>query len=308
MTIADRRLASTLRRNASMENTDSVMALNEALTSASSITVRFWGVRGSIACPGPMTLRYGGNTPCVEIRCGSYTLIFDAGTGIRQLGNALTKAANTTDFDIFLSHGHIDHVIGLPFFAPLFVAGQVVRVWAGSLQPTGGVEKAVRKLMSFPFFPLQVDALQAELEFRDFRAGDVINPRPGVTLRTAPLNHPGGAVGYRIEYGGQSVAYVTDIELGDGPIDPALLALTKDAGLVILDTTYTDEELPSHFGWGHSTWQQGIRLANAAGAGQLCLFHHDPDHDDAFMDKIGSAAEAARPSTIVAREGLQIEV
>ena len=158
-------------------------------------------------------------------------------------------------------------MIGLPFFAPLFMEGQIVRVWAGSLQPAGGVEKAVRKLMSFPFFPLQVDALHAELEFHDFRAGDVINPRPGVTLRTAPLNHPGGAIGYRIEYGGQSVAYVTDIELGDGPIDPALLALTKDAALVILDTTYTDEELPSHVGWGHSSWQQGIRLANACGRG-----------------------------------------
>ena len=284
------------------------MASDGALTSASSIAVRFWGVRGSIACPGPTTLRYGGNTPCVEIRCGSDTLIFDAGTGIRQLGNALTKAAVTTDFDIFLSHGHIDHVVGLPFFAPLFVEGQIVRVWGGSLQPAGGVEKAVRKLMSFPFFPLQVDALHAKLEFHDFRPGDVLSPRPGVTLRTAPLNHPGGAVGYRIEFGGRSVAYVTDIELGDGPIDPALLALTKDAALVILDTTYTDEELPSHAGWGHSSWQQGIRLANAAGAGQLCLFHHDAEHDDAFMDRIGSAAMAARPSTIVAREGLQIEL
>ncbi|MEA2980032.1 MAG: hypothetical protein QOF09_1855 [Alphaproteobacteria bacterium] len=253
-------------------------------------------------------MRYGGNTPCVEIRCGSYTLIFDAGTGIRLLGNALTEAASASEFDIFLSHGHIDHVVGLPFFEPLFVKGQVVRVWAGSLQPAGGVEKAVRKLMSFPFFPLQIDALHAKLEFNDFRAGDVINPRPGVTLRTALLNHPGGAIGYRIEYGGRSVAYVTDIELGDGPIDPALLALTRDAALVILDTTYTDAELQSHVGWGHSTWQQGIRLVTAAKAGRLCLFHHDPDHDDAFMDKIGIAAKAARPGTIVASEGLQIEL
>ena len=284
------------------------MTLDKAPTSASSISVRFWGVRGSIACPGPTTSRYGGNTPCVEVSCGPHTLIFDAGTGIRQLGNALTGAANTSDFDIFLSHGHIDHVVGLPFFAPLFVEGQVVRVWAGSLQPTGGVEKAVRKLMSFPFFPLQVDALHAKLEFHDFHAGDVINPRPGVTLRTALLNHPGGAIGYRIEYGGRVVAYVTDIELGDGPIDPALLALTQDAALVILDTTYTDEELQSHIGWGHSTWQQGIRLANAAKAGRLCLFHHDPDHDDSFMDKTKTAAEAARPGTIVASEGLQIDL
>ena len=139
-----------------------VMALDEASTPASSISVRFWGVRGSIACPGPTTSRYGGNTPCVEIRCGEHTLIFDAGTGIRPLGNALVEAGNSSDFDIFLSHGHIDHVVGLPFFAPLFVKDQVVRVWAGNLQPTGGVEEAVRKLMSFPLFPLQIEALQAD--------------------------------------------------------------------------------------------------------------------------------------------------
>ncbi len=284
------------------------MALNEASTPAAALSVRFWGVRGSIACPGPATLRYGGNTPCVEVRCGDHTLILDAGTGIRPLGNALVQAANTSDFDIFLSHGHIDHVIGLPFFAPLFVEDQVVRVWAGNLQPAGGVREAVRKLMSFPFFPLQVDALHAELEFHDFRAGETLTPRPGIILRTAALNHPGGAIGYRIEYGGRSIAYITDIELGDGPIDPGLLELTKGAALVILDTTYTDEELPSHVGWGHSTWEQGLRLVKAAGAGKLCLFHHDADHDDAFMDRVAAAAEAARPGTIVAREGLQIDI
>jgi phosphoribosyl 1,2-cyclic phosphodiesterase len=284
------------------------MVSNEGSERAPSLSVRFWGVRGSIACPGPSTSRYGGNTPCVEVRCGPHTLIFDAGTGIRPLGDALTKAANTSDFDIFLSHGHIDHVIGLPFFAPLFVNNQVVRVWAGTLQPAGGVQEAVRKLMSFPFFPLQVDALHAELEFRDFRVGDTINPRPGITLRTAPLNHPGGAVGYRIDHGGQSVAYVTDVEMGNGPIDPAMLALTEGASLLILDTTYNDQELPSHVGWGHSSWQQGVRLANEAGARQLCLFHHDPDHDDKFMDRIATAAEAARPGTIVATEGMQIDL
>jgi phosphoribosyl 1,2-cyclic phosphodiesterase len=242
----------------------------------------------------------------VEVRCGEHTLIFDAGTGIRALGHSLVKATKNGAFDIFLSHGHIDHVVGLPFFAPLFVKDQVVRVWAGNLQPAGGVKEAVRKLMSFPFFPLQVDALQADLEFHDFRAGDTITPRPGVALRTAPLNHPGGATGYRIEYGGRSVAYVTDIEMGNGPIDPVLLALTRNAALVIVDTTYTDDELPAHAGWGHSSWQQGVRLANAAGAQRLCLFHHDPDHDDAFMDKVKTAAESARPGTLVASEGLTI--
>ena len=282
------------------------MASRDGPAGSASMAVRFWGVRGSIACPGPSTLRYGGNTPCVELICGRHTLIFDAGTGIRQLGAALVNGANTTDFDIFLSHGHIDHVVGLPFFAPLFVKDQVVRVWGGNLQAAGGVKQAVKKLMSFPFFPLQVDALQARLEFHDFSAGDTVNPRPGITLRTAPLNHPGGATGYRVDFNGSSVAYVTDIELGAGPLDPALIDLIKDASFLILDTTYTNEELPSHLGWGHSTWQQGIELANAAHVGRLCLFHHDPEHDDDTMDKIAAKAEAARPGTIVAREGLKV--
>jgi phosphoribosyl 1,2-cyclic phosphodiesterase len=284
------------------------MEITDASLPASTISVRFWGTRGSIACPGPTSVRYGGNTPCVEIRCGEHTLIFDAGSGIRPLGNALVKASDIKDFDIFLSHGHIDHVVGLPFFAPLFDDDRVVRVWGGNLQAAGGVEEAVRKLMSFPLFPLQIEAVHATLEFHDFCAGDTINPRPGVIVRTAPLHHPGGATGYRIEYCGRSVTYVTDVELGDGPIDPALLALTKDTGLVIVDATYTDEELPARAGWGHSSWRQAVRLATAANAAKLCLFHHDPEHDDACMDGIKCAAEAARPGTIVASEGMQVDI
>jgi phosphoribosyl 1,2-cyclic phosphodiesterase len=213
-----------------------------------------------------------------------------------------------TDIDILLSHCHIDHIVGLPFFAPLFAQDRNVRVWAGSLQLAGGIEDAVRKLISFPFFPLQVEGLRARLEFRDFRAGDPIEPRPGLRLRTAPLNHPGGATAYRIDRGGRAVAYVTDVEIGEGPLDPALVSLVKDASLMILDTTYTDEEFPAHIGWGHSTWRQGMKLADAAGVGRLCLFHHDPGHDDAFMDKVARDAEAARPGTIVARDGLQVDI
>lgn len=274
---------------------------------AATMAVRFWGVRGSIACPGVETSYYGGNTPCVEVCCGSHCFIFDAGTGIRQLGNALVKANHTTEYDIFLSHGHIDHLIGLPFFAPLY-KDCTVRVWAGNLQPAGGVEEAVHKLMSFPFFPLQIDALHATLEFHDFRAGDTIHPRPGVALKTVSLNHPGGATGYRIEHNGRSAAYVTDVEIGAGAIDKSLIELASNVSLLILDTTYTDEEFASHMGWGHSTWQQGVKLADAANAKRLCLFHHDPDHDDQFLNDIAKAVEAARPGTIVAREGLSVEL
>jgi phosphoribosyl 1,2-cyclic phosphodiesterase len=127
-------------------------------------------------------------------------------------------------------------------------------------------------------------------------------------VKTAPLNHPGGATGYRIDHAGRSVAYLSDLELGDGPFDAGVVALAKDADMLIVDATYTAEELPRHTGWGHSSWQQVIKLADAAGAKTLCLFHHDPAHDDAFMDAVAGAARTARPGTLVAREGLCIEL
>jgi phosphoribosyl 1,2-cyclic phosphodiesterase len=150
--------------------------------------------------------------------------------------------------------------------------------------------------------------LQATIEFRDFHAGDPIEIGSDVNIRTAPLNHPGGATGYRIDHAGRSVAYVTDLEIGPGVVHPVLLGLVRGVDLLILDTTYTDEELPLHRGWGHSSWQQGIRLAEAAEVGRLCLFHHDPEHDDRVMDRIAAAASAARPGTFVASEGLHLEI
>jgi phosphoribosyl 1,2-cyclic phosphodiesterase len=272
-----------------------------------AMSVRFWGVRGSIPCPGPDTLRYGGNTSCVEVRCSDQVLIFDAGTGLRQLGAALMSEGKLADTDIFLSHCHIDHLFGLPFFLPLHAEGYRIRIWAGNLKPKGGIEDAVRKMMSHPLFPVEIDIAKSNVEFRDFRAGETLEPRPGVTLRTAPLHHPGGASGYRLEFGGRAVAYITDTEMANGA-EPAMLALAKDAELVIIDSTYSDAELPSHAGWGHSSWQQCVRLADAAGAKKLCLFHHDPDHDDDAMDAIAKVAAAARQGTIVAKEGMCIEL
>ncbi|MCR6734301.1 MAG: MBL fold metallo-hydrolase [Afipia sp.] len=273
-----------------------------------TMSVRFWGVRGSIPCPGPNTVRYGGNTSCVEVRCGEHLLVFDAGSGLRLLGGALADEAPHVDIDLFLSHCHIDHLIGLPFFVPAFVKGNRLRLWAGNLKPAGGVKEAVRKLMSYPLFPIEIEAAQGSVEFTDFAPGDVLMPRPGIKVMTAALNHPGGATGYRVEFGGRAMAYITDTELSADAIDPALLALARDASIVIIDTTYTDEELPEHVGWGHSSWQQAVRLANEAGVGKLYLFHHDPEHDDNEMDRIAEAAARARPGTVVAREGLSIEI
>ncbi len=159
---------------------------------SSSMLIRFWGVRGSIPCPGPGTARYGGNTPCVEVRCGDQTLIFDAGTGIRDLGQALIDEKRGLDTDIFFTHCHLDHIIGLPFFEPLSREGQKLRIWAGNLKPSAGIKEAVGRLMSFPLFPIGIELFPAAVEFRDFCAGEQLTPRPGIALRTAPLGHPGG--------------------------------------------------------------------------------------------------------------------
>jgi phosphoribosyl 1,2-cyclic phosphodiesterase len=253
-------------------------------------------------------VRYGGNTSCVEVKCGDHRLVFDAGSGLRLLGNALSDESTRTDLDLFLSHSHIDHVIGLPFFTPVFDSGSRLRLWAGNLQPAGGVRETVRKLMSYPLFPIEIETAQGSIEFTDFVPGETLSPRPGIKIQTAALNHPGGATGYRVEFDGRAFAYITDTELSGSSIDPGLLALTKDAALIVIDTTYTDEELPEHVGWGHSSWQQAVQLADEAGARTLCLFHHDPEHDDDEMDRIAVAAAKARAGTIVAREGLSIEL
>jgi phosphoribosyl 1,2-cyclic phosphodiesterase len=275
---------------------------------SSSMLIRFWGVRGSIPCPGPGTASYGGNTPCVEVRCDEHVLIFDAGTGIRDLGQALIDEKTGRDADIFFSHCHLDHIIGLPFFEPLSREGQKLNIWAGNLKPAAGIADAVRRLMSFPLFPIGIESFEAAIKFHDFCAGQSFAPRPGISLRTAPLGHPGGATGYRVDYAGHSVAYLTDLELGDGPFDEGVMGLAKGADVIIMDATYTDAEIPAHLGWGHSSWQQVARFADAAGAKTACLFHHDPAHDDAFMDKVAAEAEKARPGTVVAREGLSIEL
>jgi phosphoribosyl 1,2-cyclic phosphodiesterase len=272
------------------------------------MSVRFWGVRGSIPSPGANTAIYGGNTSCVEVRCGDRLFVFDAGSGLRLLGEALIRDAKPVDVDIFFSHCHIDHLIGLPFFAPIFNADSRIRLWAGNLQPASSMKDAVDRLMSFPLFPIEIEMLKASIEFRDFRSGDGLDVQQGVSLRTASLRHPGGATGYRLDYVGRSLAYLTDTENGGAPFDDGIMALAKDVDLMIIDATYTDAEMPSHEGWGHSSWQQGVRLADAAGAKRLCLFHHDPDHNDQFMDAVASAAAEMRPGTIVAREGLCVDL
>jgi len=270
--------------------------------------VRLWGVRGTVACPGPDTLRYGGNTACVEVGCGGHRLIFDAGTGLRVLGNRIIQETTEFSANLFFTHTHIDHISGLPFFRPAYSAGNAFEFWSGHLTAQRRTLQGVLcDLMQPPFFPVPLDIMHACVSFNDFEAGTTLTPYPDVTLRTRPLNHPGGATGYRIEYGGRSICYVTDTEHRPGQRDEAVLGLIDGADIVIYDATYTDDEFTRYVGWGHSTWQEGVRLCREAGAARLVTFHHDPDHNDGFLDSVQARLEEELPGSLVGREGLLLE-
>ncbi|MBI2752890.1 MAG: MBL fold metallo-hydrolase [Betaproteobacteria bacterium] len=271
---------------------------------AGEFMVRFWGVRGSIACSGPETARYGGNTSSLEVRCGNRLLLFDAGSGIRYLGNRLFAEA-PVDADLYFTHTHFDHVCGLPFFRPLFQEQNTFRLWAGHLGNRATLQKVLWEFMMAPLFPVPPEVFRAKVSYRDFAAGESLSPSPGISVRTTPLNHPDGATGYRVDHAGRSMCYLTDTEHVPGAPDRNILALIAGADLVIYDCMYTDEEWANgHVGWGHSTWQEAVRLCKAAAAKRLVVFHHDPDHDDEMLDGIAEEVDAALPGSILAREGL----
>lgn len=265
--------------------------------------VRFWGVRGTLPAPGPDTARYGGNTPCVEVMCGRERLIFDAGTGIRALGASLAGEEGLASH-IFLTHTHMDHITGFPFFRPAYSPKNTFQIWAGHLAENGSIRSVLSAIMSKPIFPVPLRIMHASMAFHDFKAGDSLEPLPGIVLRTAPLNHPDGATAYRIDYAGRSICYVTDTEHCEGKLDADIIELIGGSHLVIYDCTYTEDEYLQHRSWGHSTWNEGVKLCDAAGAGTLVAFHHDPDHTDADLDRIAEDMARARPGSIVAYEGL----
>lgn len=270
-----------------------------------AFSVRFWGVRGSIACAGPATARYGGNTSSVEMRCGERMLLFDAGTGIRYLGKELE--GRTLDTDLFFTHTHFDHVCGLPFFRPLFEPRNRFRLWAGHLGEGMTLRRVLSEFMMSPLFPVPPEVFRAQIEYRDFDAGETIRPTSGIEVKSGRLNHPDGSTGYRVEFAGRSVCYITDTEHVPGKRDRNVVELMAGADLVIYDCMYTDAEYPRFAGWGHSTWQEGVRLCREAGAKRLAVFHHDPDHDDAILDGIAREVAQALPGSVVAREGLLLE-
>jgi len=276
------------------------------MTNPSSMRLKLWGTRGSIPCPGPETVKYGGNTTCFEVTCEKKRIIIDAGTGIRLLGKKIMlEEANLLNADLFFTHTHMDHIQGLPFFAPLYNPNSDVRLNAGHL---GGEKYDLQgiigtMLMKDPVFPVPSSLIEQACSFNDYDCGTVFELGDGVVIKTGKLNHPNGACGYRIEFDGKVIAICTDTEHYEGEIDANVVELAQDADIMVYDSAYTDEEYPKFKGWGHSTWQEAVKVAEKAQVKQTLLFHHDPSHNDEKMDQIAQEAAAVREGVRPAIEG-----
>jgi phosphoribosyl 1,2-cyclic phosphodiesterase len=274
-----------------------------------SIRVKIWGCRGSIACPAPTHLKYGGNTTSLEVDVGDQKFLLDCGTGIRNLGQQIMKS-DMPHCHILLTHTHWDHINGFPFFVPAFDKRRTFDIMAGHLTDKGGVKNIFETQMDNPMFPVPLEAMQAKLTFSDFVAGEKldIGTSSKTKVTTALLNHPNGATGYRIEHDGRAMCLITDTEHKLDKPDENILKLIEGADLVIYDSTYTEEEFPSKIGWGHSTWNEGVKLCKMAGAKRLGIFHHDPEHDDVFMDKLADDAAKAWDGAFVIQENMDFLV
>jgi len=270
--------------------------------SGAPLSTRFWGVRGSVPTMGPDRQRFGGNTPCVEVSgAGDEVLIFDAGTGIRALGRDIAmRARQPRAIHIFFTHFHWDHIQGLPYFAPLFVAD--ARMIFHSVHAPGRLREIISIMMQPPYFPVSFEQLEGSLEFRQISAQPV--EVDGVAVSCFPLHHPQGSVGYCIARAGRSVIYATDHEHGDATIDRGLRAAASNTDILIYDAQYLASEFESRRGWGHSTWLEATRVAHDASVKQLVLFHHDPDRDDESVAAIEEGARREFYNTCAAFEGL----
>jgi len=250
-------------------------------------------------------VEFGGHTPCVEIRCGQRLFVVDAGTGISAFGQEIGAAA-PAEIDILLSHLHLDHIGGMPFFKPVVLGSErLVRTYCGNL---GGesAEDALNRLFSPPIFPITLDHLPARFEHHGFKAGETLSFADGTSVATHPLNHPGGATGYRFEHGGRTACYISDIEHSSPWPDPALADFVRGADLMIYDGMFTESEYTGCKGWGHSTWQKGVELCRAAGVKALAIFHLYPGHDDAYLKTLEGEMKAVMPTAFIARERLSV--
>jgi phosphoribosyl 1,2-cyclic phosphodiesterase len=268
--------------------------------------IKFWGVRGSTPTPERRNSRYGGNTPCIEIRLANGTLIvFDCGTGCRALGKRLLREFGEKPITgyVFLTHFHWDHIQGIPFFLPLYRKGNVFLYHSVSRKGRE-LKQAVEGQMVNPYFPVDMTAMGASRHF--YELGEHAINVKGAIIRSAPLNHPGECVAYRVDADGSSFVLATDTEPGSYFHDRALRELARGADILVYDAQYTPEQLRGEKkGWGHSSWAEGTRIAEECRVKRLILFHHDPDNDDAFIDGLVEKARQEFANVSAASEGAE---
>jgi len=306
-----------------------------------SIRVRFWGVRGSVPCPGPETVKYGGNTSCLELRFGEEDrlIVIDAGTGIRELAghimkNDLPKGPIKTE--LFLTHTHWDHIMGFPFFIPIFVPNTELKVFGPVTYEEDTLDKIVGGMLTYRYWPVRLTELAAKIEYFNLKEGSQ-DLGGGLWLTTKYLNHPILVLGYRFEYRGKVFCTAYDTEpfcnvFDVSPDDPSydeeavkegamaaqeendkVVSFFKGADILIHDSQYTHKEyISSKLGWGHSSFEHSVNVAHKAGVKKLLLFHHDPDRSDAELELIEKKIQAAAGGktsmeVMIAREGMTVE-
>lgn len=260
-----------------------------------SFDVKIWGARGSMPCTEPSKQKFGGDTSCIELTINTRRVVIDAGSGLAQLG--LANGSRSYKADLLLSHGHLDHVQGIPFFAPLYRGDSEIRMWRADPDP-------LVPLLDPPLSPVSLDLMRGLTDIHIIQAGDVLDLGDEIWVRTMALNHPGGSLAFRVEALGKVFTTLFDHEPGIVPaIDAAIPDFARNSDLLVIDATFDATDLASKRGWGHGTWDQACDIAASAGARQLLLFHHDPRKDDAALDAVERAAQTRFSAASCARQG-----
>jgi len=273
--------------------------------------VRFWGVRGSIPCPGHDTVIYGGNTACIEIRVEDRLIIVDLGSGARSLGDMLLqediKKFGKIKADIFITHTHWDHIMGFPMFTPIYIKDTELRITAPDYS-NKKLKEIFEMQLSYNYWPVQLEDLAAKIEYNQIKE-TMIDMGCGLTVTSKFLNHPTECLGYRFNYNGKSVSIIYDHEpFTEKEKNQGIIEFIKDTDILIHDSQYTDEEYTTHIGWGHSTMVTAIQTAVSAGAKKLILFHHDPSRSDSLLEKYEKRYANIEVPCVMAREGMELEI
>lgn len=269
--------------------------------------VHFWGVRGSIPTPGTDTVRYGGNTPCVEVLVNGQRIIFDGGTGLRVLGKNLLHQEPQTEAHIFFTHTHWDRIQGFPFFLPAFEAKNNFFIYGSTALNGASIKQRLSEQMLQPNFFTPLHQMQSVMEFKDISAGSVIQIGD-ILVETIGLNQRTTALGYRITWNDRSLVYATDTDHTHASPDANLQYLAVGADVLIIDGTYADHEYHNSGCCEFVPWQISVELAKTANVKELIMFHHNPCHDDDYLDHLEVEIRSYFPNVRLAREGMILQL